>query len=183
MAITMIENTIDAAPRSPAKETSAHCLILHLNGNKIRNTATGLATKVKKIMIARAGHKTCEKRWGNASRPSRKKINICASPVRPSKNDTMTTLLRILLFPTRMPIRYTLKKALPPIICVTPKQQSTAPIIKMVSSPSATSFVFFNMYITINAMTRPIATPKAICFVIMIPMLTLAAAICVPASI
>jgi hypothetical protein len=76
---------MEAAPRSPEKDTSSICGILHFAGVNMAKTAAGRATKVKNKAIVIDGKKIegiCD---GKASSPSRKKMNICISPVIPSK--------------------------------------------------------------------------------------------------
>lgn len=84
-ATTIIEKTIEAAPRSPDHDVNRHCLILHLNGISNANTAIGLAIKVSIATMQSEGMAISGNLCGNASNPSKKKIKIWARPVIPSK--------------------------------------------------------------------------------------------------
>lgn len=55
LAITVVANTMEAAPRKPAQDTSRHRDKLLFKGLRIRNTAIGRASIVKKNTIARDG--------------------------------------------------------------------------------------------------------------------------------
>lgn len=105
LATAMMANTIDAAPRSPAQDTSRHCRTPQRKGASSRKTAAGRATKVRNTIMAKAGRKTAGSCRGKESSPSRKKIKICARPVSPSKKWTRAALWGILAFPIRMPAR------------------------------------------------------------------------------
>ena len=61
---------------------------LLLKGVSTVETATGRAINVSHTAISNAGTMTCGMRDGKESRPSKKKISICISPVRPSKRRT-----------------------------------------------------------------------------------------------
>ena len=69
-------NTIEAAPRSPAKETNIFFSVLLRKGSKREKTEMGLAMKVKIKKIRNAGKKESTNRLGVDSKPSKKKINI-----------------------------------------------------------------------------------------------------------
>ena len=99
----MMENTMDAAPLKPDHETSSSCFILLRNGVSTSATERGLATKVSHINIKSAGTMTCGSFDGKESRPSRKKISICMSPVMPSKKFTRFFLFSISVLPSIMP--------------------------------------------------------------------------------
>ena len=86
--MTKIAKTIDAAPRSPANETSNICFILHLKNFNIKNTTKGLTIKVRTSIMLIASRAILANLDGVASKPSKKKINICISPVIPSKKIT-----------------------------------------------------------------------------------------------
>lgn len=98
-AITIMANTMEAAPLSPDQEIRMHCRREGLKGSIKRNTAMGLAAKVRKRAMARDGRKISGSRWGKDKSPSKKKINIWASPVIPSKKCTSVILLLMGLFP------------------------------------------------------------------------------------
>lgn len=53
--MTIIANTIDAAPRKPDHATSRHCRSEEPNGKSSRKTAAGLARNVKNNAITKAG--------------------------------------------------------------------------------------------------------------------------------
>ena len=91
--VAIMANTMDAAPRSPDHETRSCWRIGALNGERIANTETGLATKVRNTAIASAYGRICGSCDGNDKSPSRKKISICISPVIPSKKCTRDFLL------------------------------------------------------------------------------------------
>ncbi len=96
-------NTMEDAPRSPAKEISSCWFIGHLAGESRANTAAGLAIKVKtaqwpeKAELFQATAR--ERRAGRAG----KKTTICARLVPPSKKCTRGALFLILLLPRMMP--------------------------------------------------------------------------------
>lgn len=66
----------------------AAAVLFAANGVSTSATERGLATKVSHINIKSAGTMTCGSFDGKESRPSRKKISICMSPVMPSKKFT-----------------------------------------------------------------------------------------------
>ena len=101
--MAMMANTMDAAPRRPAQETSNFCRVLHRNGERMENTAAGLATKVRNNAIRIAGNKMAGILEGKDNRPSRKKMSICIKPVTPSKKCTNARLFKILLLPITIP--------------------------------------------------------------------------------
>lgn len=86
--VAIIANTMEAAPRRPDQETRSCWESLLLKGVSTVETATGRAINVSHTAISNAGTMTCGMRDGKESRPSKKKISICISPVRPSKRRT-----------------------------------------------------------------------------------------------
>ena len=162
-AITNIEKTMEEAPLSPAHDTSRHCLIEHLNGRRIANTATGLATNVRNTAIAMDVGIIDGNICGYDNNPSIKNITICASVVTPSKKGTMFPLFLIRLFPRSMPKRYIHKKPLPPTYCDNPRPSSTTASINMVSRPLAITSVLVSTYIATTASTTPISVPYTSC--------------------
>ena len=105
-AITDIEKTIEEAPLSPAHDTSRHCLIEHLNGRRIANTATGLAINVRNTAIITDVNIVAGNICGYDNKPSIKNMTICASVVTPSKKGTIFPLFRIWLLPSNIPNKY-----------------------------------------------------------------------------
>ena len=81
LVTAMIANTIDAAPRSPAADTKICCDILLQKGVSSKNTATGLAIKVKNIATANPIPATWNNCDGNDKSPNRKNKSICINPV------------------------------------------------------------------------------------------------------
>ena len=74
--IAIIANTEEAAPRSPAHDTRRHCCTLHRNGASNTKTATGLAIRVIKTVMARAVGIICGIWCGKESSPNKKNIKI-----------------------------------------------------------------------------------------------------------
>ena len=103
--VTMMANTMDAAPRMPAHDTSNRCRTLHRNGDRMANTAAGRATKVRNSAISSAVGAMAGRLEGYASSPRVKNSSICIIPVAPSKKLTSTPLLGIFALPSRMPAR------------------------------------------------------------------------------
>ena len=79
------------------------------------NTENGLATNVRNNAINNATPATSGNRDGYANNPSKKKINICIKPVRPSKKCTSDFFPLKGLLPRIIPAIYVLKYPLPPI--------------------------------------------------------------------
>ena len=109
LTTAIMANTIDAAPRSPDQETNSCWRREQRKGVNNANTAAGLATNVKNTAIASAYGRIAGSCDGNASKPNRKKISICISPVIPSKKCTSDFLLCNGWFPNMIPAMYTLK--------------------------------------------------------------------------
>ena len=95
LATAMIANTEEEAPRSPAQDTKRHCRAEQRNGFSSKNTATGRAISVRIIVMISADGMTAGIWCGKVNSPNRKKINICASVVTPSKNPISVALLFI----------------------------------------------------------------------------------------
>ena len=80
-----IANTMEAAPRSPAQDTTPICAAGARNGASSTATTTGRAATVRNTMIPRAGSRTAGSSTGVTSRPSRKKMMTWQTLVRTSK--------------------------------------------------------------------------------------------------
>ena len=78
-------NTMEVAPRKPAKATTAIALRFVRKGSSSAETASGRAIKVRNRNSSTAGRMMAGIWDGKESRPSRKKMDICAMPVIPSK--------------------------------------------------------------------------------------------------
>ena len=82
--------------------------------------AIGLAIKIKNAEIANAGSITVPNFEGKESKPKQKKIIICINHEIPSRKCTRLFLCLILLLPTIIPVKYTLRYPLPPTHSVKP---------------------------------------------------------------
>ena len=85
-----------------------------MKGSIIKNTARGLAIKDKNSVIKRAGTSISGILRGKDKNPIKKNIKTCARAVIPSKKYIRLTLFLISLFPSIIPVMYTLKYPLPP---------------------------------------------------------------------
>ena len=99
----MMANTMEAAPRSPAKDTKSCWEIWHRAGDKIAKTDSGRATKVMNTAIKKDGSRMGSIWDGVANKPSIKKMSICIKPVSPSKKCTRDCLPGIFPLPITIP--------------------------------------------------------------------------------
>ena len=84
------------------------------NGNNTEKTAKGLATRVKKKKIIRAGMNASASLSGTDINPSRKKIRISIRDVMPSKKLTKGLRSENSVLPKIIPTIYVLRYPLPP---------------------------------------------------------------------
>ena len=78
---------------------------LNRNGARHTSTASGRATSINTKATITEGPTLSSRRCGDASRPSRTNITICASQVAASRNVTTELCARVGRLPMMMPAR------------------------------------------------------------------------------